>query len=96
MIQTQILHLGLNSLEIVNSKCSNALKAAIPQRDPGPDRTRVTTVSTYSVAPGKCPFSVLSEMYVLHHCVVIFFWSSGIMECTCMLFTFETGVPLMR
>ena len=21
---------------------------------------------------------------VLHHCVVIFFWSSGIMECTCM------------
>jgi len=33
---------------------------------------------------------------VLHHCVVIFFWSSGIMECTCMLFTFENGVPLMR
>ena len=27
-----------------------------------------------------------------HHCVVIFFWSSGIMECTCMLFTFENGV----
>jgi len=25
-----------------------------------------------------------------------FFWSSGIMECTCMLFTFENGVPLMR
>jgi len=22
---------------------------------------------------------------VLHHCVVIFFWSSGIMECTCSL-----------
>jgi len=33
---------------------------------------------------------------VLHYCVVIFFWSSGIMECTCMLFTFENGVPLMR
>jgi len=33
---------------------------------------------------------------VLHHCVVIFFWSPGIMECTCMLFTFENGVPLMR
>jgi len=33
---------------------------------------------------------------VLHHCVVIFFWPSGIMECTCMLFTFENGVPLMR
>jgi len=31
-----------------------------------------------------------------HHCVVIFFWSSGIMECTRMLFTFENGVPLMR
>ena len=33
---------------------------------------------------------------VLHHCVVIFFWPSGIMECTCMLFTFENGVSLMR
>ena len=33
---------------------------------------------------------------VLHHCVVIFFWSSGIMECTCMLFTFKNGVLLMR
>ena len=33
---------------------------------------------------------------VLLHCVVIFFWSSGIMECTCMLFTFEDGVLLMR
>jgi len=29
---------------------------------------------------------------VLHHCVAIFFWSSGIMECTSMLFTFENGV----
>ena len=33
---------------------------------------------------------------VLHHCVVIFFWSSGIMECTCMLFTFKNGVLFMR
>ena len=33
---------------------------------------------------------------VLHHCVVNFFLSSGIMECTCMLFTFENGVLLMR
>ena len=33
---------------------------------------------------------------VLHHCVVIFVWSSGIMECTRMLFTFENGVLLMR
>ena len=32
--------------------------------------------------------------YLLHHCVVIFFWSSGIMDC--MLFTFENKVPLMR
>jgi len=28
--------------------------------------------------------------------VLVFFWSSVIMECTCMLFTFENGVPLMR
>ena len=35
---------------------------------------------------------------VLHPCVVIFFWSSGIMgyTSTCMLFTFQNGVPLMR
>ena len=33
---------------------------------------------------------------VLHHCVVIFFWSSGNMECTCILFTFANGVLLMR
>jgi len=32
---------------------------------------------------------------VLHHSVVIFFWSSGIMECTCLLFTFENGFPFM-
>ena len=55
----------------------------------------------------RCGGSSLSGIYfnkiksfkllpVLHHCVVIFFWSSGIMECTCMLFTFENGVPLMR
>jgi len=25
----------------------------------------------------------------LTHCVVIFVWSSGIMECACMLFTFK-------
>ena len=37
-----------------------------------------------------------SKRPVLHHCVVIFFWSSGIMECTCMLFTFENGVLFMR
>jgi len=55
---------------------------------------------------GKCPTwigNVLSACVaavksrpVLHHCVVIFFCSSEIMECTCMLFTFENGVPLMR
>ena len=27
---------------------------------------------------------------------LVFFWSSAIMECTCILFTFENGVPLMR
>ena len=31
---------------------------------------------------------------VLHHCEVIFFWSSGIMEC--VLITFENRVQLMR
>jgi len=38
----------------------------------------------------------LKSRPVLHHCVVIFFWSSGIMDCTCMLLTFENGVLLMR
>jgi len=28
------------------------------------------------------------------HCVVLFFWSPGIMDC--MMFTFENGIPLMR
>jgi len=36
------------------------------------------------------------SLLVLHHCVVIFFWSSWFMECTCLLFTFENGVLLMR
>jgi len=31
---------------------------------------------------------------LLHHCVVVFFWSSGITDS--MLFTFENRVPLMR
>ena len=31
---------------------------------------------------------------VLHYCIVIYFWSSGIMGC--LLFTFENSVPLMR
>jgi len=38
----------------------------------------------------------LFSIATVKFCVVIFFWSSGIMECTCMLFTFENGVPLMR
>jgi len=41
-------------------------------------------------------FLAVKSRPVLHHCVVIFFWSSGIMECTCMLLTFENGVLLMR
>jgi len=48
---------------------------------------------------GYCLFSACMAAVkcrpVLHHCVVIF-WSSGIMECTCTLFTFENGVLLMR
>ena len=32
--------------------------------------------------------AVVKRRPVLYHCVVIFVWSSGIMECTCMLFTF--------
>jgi len=31
---------------------------------------------------------------VIHHCAVLFFWSSGVMDC--MLFTFENRVPVMR
>ena len=41
-------------------------------------------------------YTFLKSRPVLHHCVVIFVWSSGIMGCTCMLFMFENGVPLMR
>jgi len=37
----------------------------------------------------------LEKKYV-HLCVVIFSWSSGIMECTCMLLTFENRILLMR
>ena len=51
-----------------------------------------TTQYTKHVA---CVAAVKSRP-VLHHCVVIFFWSSGIMDCACMLFSFENGVPLMR
>ena len=56
------------------------------------DAHKIYTVCQISNA---CVAAVKSRP-VLHHCVVIFFWSSGIMECTCMLFTFENGVPLMR
>jgi len=43
-------------------------------------------------------FNHLPSLYFSFVCdaVVIFFWFSGIMEYTCMLFTFENGVPLMR
>ena len=33
-------------------------------------------------------FAAVKSRPVLHHCVVIFFWSSGIMECTCMKMEF--------
>ena len=39
--------------------------------------------------------AAVKSRHVLQHGVIIFFWSSGIMECTCMLFTFENGVWLM-
>ena len=39
----------------------------------------------------------MSQLYLqLQVAETYFFWSSGIMQCTCMLFTFENGVPLMR
>jgi len=38
----------------------------------------------------------MQEAVDVSHFLMFFFWSSGIMECTCMLFTFENGVPLMR
>ena len=40
--------------------------------------------------------SLYTPCFVMFFVFVIFFWSSGIMECTCMLFTFENGVLLMR
>ena len=39
-------------------------------------------------------FATVKCLHVIHHCVVIFFWSSWIMDC--MLFTFKNKVPLMR
>jgi len=38
--------------------------------------------------------SAVKYRSVLHHCVVIFFWSLGIMDC--MVITFENRVPVMR
>ena len=35
------------------------------------------------------------DMFILTIDYIIF-WSSGIIECTCMLFTFENRVPIMR
>jgi len=41
---------------------------------------------SYSIS---APYSYkVKSRPVLHHCVVIFCWSSGIMECACVLFTF--------
>ena len=61
------------------------------------DLCNVSSVKYYllQLVFSACVAAVKSRL-VLHHCVVILFWSSGIMECTCMLFTFENGVPLMR
>ena len=43
----------------------------------------------FSACDGGCKMRPIP-----HHCVLIFFWSSGIMDG--MLFTFENRVPLMR
>jgi len=55
----------------------------------------VSRVRNGTLTNGFCVAAVKNRP-VLHYYVVIYFWSSGIMECTCMLFTFENGVPLMR
>jgi len=61
----------------------------------GVSRDRTAVNSLLQLVLSACVAAVKSRP-VLHHCVVIFFWSSGIMECTCMVFTFENGVSLMR
>ena len=55
-----------------------------------------TLVNLYMLNTFLVLFIAVKSRPVLHHCVVIFFWSSGIMECTCMLLTFENVVLLMR
>jgi len=65
------------------------VQAMLPKGVPFHQFNLLQMVFSACVAAVKC-------RPVLHHCVVIFFWSSGIMECTCMLFTFENGVPFMR
>jgi len=54
-----------------------------------------THVKLTTAGVSACVAAVKSRP-VLHYCVIIIVWSSGIMECTCMLSTFENGVPLMR
>jgi len=46
-------------------------------------------VGFYTIVLFSACVAAVKSRPILHHCVVIFFWSSGIMECTCMLFTFE-------
>jgi len=60
-----------------------------------PQQVATSHYGVHSSLLSACVATVKSRP-VLHHCVVMFFWSSGIMECTCMLFTFENGVLLMR
>jgi len=50
---------------------------------------KLTTRFKYSSLIVLACVAAVKRRPVLHHCVVIFFWSSWIMECTCMLFTFE-------
>jgi len=61
-------------------------------------RMRVTGRSLSSVYFNllQLVFSACKKSHRTTSLCSYFFRSSGIMECTCMLFTFENGVPLVR
>jgi len=60
------------------------------------NRNTSNTFKSFTTQNERCYLTKRSVWIAdLHHCVIIFFWSSGIMDCTCMLFTFENGVTLM-
>ena len=63
------------------------MQAMLPEGFPFHQLNLLQLVFSACVAAVKC-------RRVLHRCVVIFFWSSGIMDC--MWFTFENRVLLMN